>query len=231
MRFNKTFQFAVQNASLLVEIAGFVLVVAGLVIFNQVCWLLVLLGIALLSIDLMGFPWMEEGSDAGYAIDHGEPSTTIEMPVEIDTLACDLVKADFRGDVVLFFDIDGVLHPHQTETLEFKDRLLALLYQYPNLELVMCSNWRETASQSWFEDRLGNPLADHFKGCTPRLYGRVNRRQHEIDEFCRMFRVKRYAVVDDRADLYPVGYPNLVLTDPSEGLTDETIRELIEILA
>ncbi|MFX4226491.1 MAG: HAD domain-containing protein [Porticoccaceae bacterium] len=156
---------------------------------------------------------------------------TISMPVTTVTLHRELVKDTFRGDLVLFFDIDGVLHPYQTETLEFTERLYPLLDKFPHIELVMCSDWRETIRQQLFEARVGERIANHFVGCTPLMSSRRYRRQCEVLEFCRVFRVKHFAVVDDRRDLYAPNFPNLVVTDVSDGITDVTVQDLIRVLS
>tara|TARA_R110001583_G_scaffold191644_1_gene357254 strand:- start:21481 stop:22191 length:711 start_codon:yes stop_codon:yes gene_type:complete len=153
------------------------------------------------------------------------------MPVNEDTEISHLAKHGFRGDLVLFFDIDGVLHPNQTETLEYKDRLLTLTDRLPALELVMCSDWRLSSTQEWFENLFGDELSRRFMGCTPLLSGPGFVRQREIEKFCSHFRVKQFAVVDDRPDLYMPDYQALVITSASEGLIDNVAQQLFEKLS
>ena len=154
----------------------------------------------------------------------------IHMPVDENTPFKYLAKNDFKGDLVLFFDIDGVLHPYQTETLELKGKLLVLTNMFPDLELIMCSDWRLSLPREWFEKSFGDGLAERFKGCTPVLPRGEFKRQNEVETFSKIYKVRKYVVVDDRPDLYRPGFPNLVTTSVSIGMTEETVQQIATLL-
>ncbi len=218
--------------SALAQVAGFLFMGYSVLFFDAVHWDIFSIGVVILLVDKYlipdkKHPSMLESQDIE-AINVATDSQPIEftMPVDEDTpLGC-LIKPDFKGDLVLFFAIDGVFHPHQTETLELKHKLLELTEFHPNLELVMCSDWRATSPQAWFEKRFGSQLTERFKGCTPVLSSGEYRREREVLEFVRHFKVSKFVVVDDRQDLYQNDFEHLVLTDISVGITDETISEI-----
>ena len=223
--------------SIIAEVAGFLCMAYSVLFYDKVYWPLFAIGVVFLVIDKYLIPDKkhprlldnDELLDIVSVIEGQNVEFT--MPVYEDTPMKWLVKMDFCGDLVLFFDVDGVLHPNQTETLELKDKLLVLIEEFPNLELIMCSNWRESSPQDWFEKRFGERLSEHFKGCTPILDSGEFRREREIEAFVEQFRVKRFVVVDDRDDFYHPNYPHLVTTDIAVGLTDVTIQELKRALS
>lgn len=156
-----------------------------------------------------------------------EPVQKCAMPVTIETQKSDLVEDGFSGRYVVFFDIDGVLHPRDTESLICKDLLLKLIDAVPDVEFIMCSNWRETIAFDDFNVLLNNPvLSSRFKGCTPVLNGL---RSEEILMFCQYFNVINYIVFDDRSDLYHPTFNRLITTDRNTGLLMSDIDEAIKI--
>lgn len=223
--------------SIIAEVAGFLCMAYSVLFYEKVYWPLFAVGVVFLVIDKYLIPDKKHprllDNDELLDIANVIEGQSIEftMPVYEDTPMKGLVKKGFRGDLVLFFDVDGVLHPNQTETMELKDKLLVLIEAFPDLELIMCSNWRESSPQDWFEKRFGEQLSKHFKGCTPILDSGEFRRQREVEAFVEKFRVKHYVVVDDREDFYHPDYSHLVSTDISVGLTDDTIQELTRALS
>lgn len=210
----------------------------GLFFYDHISWALVAASVLFFLIDRYCIPDKQHPSmqDSTIEPDYQRVSTIdqvpFEMPISEDTPINSLAKPNFKGDLVLFFDIDGVLHPNQTESLELKDKLLTLIDAYPNIELIMCSDWRVSSPLEWFEKRFGPALSVHFMGCTPVLDSKQEfRRQREVETFVNHFNVRRFLVVDDRQDFYEPGFSNLVVTDTHTGLTEKNLSDISNLIS
>jgi hypothetical protein len=121
---------------------------------------------------------------------------------------------------VVFLDVDGVLHPFQSGSLERLPLLKIWLGERPDVGLVLSSTWRET--HEW-ED-----LVELFEGCP--LIGRTpvrdvrQARSAEIESFVRRFGVSSWCALDDDAGLFAPGFARLVLTDRRIGLTQADLE-------
>ena len=147
--------------------------------------------------------------------------------------------------LLLFLDIDGVLnnfkwsenHPSGLlyRTLDDIDpgniKLLSeLLAQYPEIKIVIMSDWRKLITLSELK-----VIFNHFKvnpdqiiGYTPAVAKSQNR-EDEVLMFLKDYPSENYALVDND-DFFTKLKSKLVLTDPQIGLTNNSILEIKNIL-
>lgn len=126
---------------------------------------------------------------------------------------------------ILFLDFDGVLHPGDAGTFRYVAKLEKLLRQYPVVDLVISSNWRERVPFRELIDPFSVDVAQRIVGTTPILPGED--RQSEIETFCRRHGIQDWLVLDDRAELFSPYYWRLQLIDGRLGLCD-TDLDLVE---
>ena len=69
--------------------------------------------------------------------------------------------------MILFLDFDGVLHPsNQAGTLfTWAPRLAAWLEAWPEVDVVISSNWRVAHSQHEMVEMLGPVIGNRIVGC------------------------------------------------------------------
>lgn len=152
--------------------------------------------------------------------------------------------------MILALDFDGVLHPVMT-TMEPKFCRLELLEGWlrgrPDVDVVISSSWREVHPfdilRSFFADDLQarvlgvTPLAHSPRGpASPRSDAEravaIGERQHEIEQWvadCGL-PTEQWVALDDDASLFRPGCPNLVVCEPTIGLTVSQLDDLDVIL-
>lgn len=126
--------------------------------------------------------------------------------------------------MILFLDFDGVLHPwpcQPDETFSATPRLLAVLLDFPGVDVVVSSSWRLLMhTTAWRQ--VPEALRARIIGHTPE----IRRREHgmSVAELLplRHAEVLRYLAesgqpdrpwiaLDDDARLFPTDCPNLIL--------------------
>ena len=140
--------------------------------------------------------------------------------------------------MILFLDFDGVLHPTWPcpDDMAFREvpRLLAILDDFPQLELVISSSWRHLRNSPEWES-VPECLRARIVGHTPELPRRI-RRGYPVGykpEPIRYLEIMRYlksrrqpdelwVALDDDERLFPAGCPNLVLCQRGFGDPEET---------
>lgn len=216
--------------SITFEVFGFIFMAYSILFYEVTYWPLFGIGVVMLAIDKFFIPdkkgFLLPRNNQLPSVKNGHDHYELTMPIDEETPLNRLVKAGFHGDLVLFFGVDGVFHPQAAATVELKDKFLPLLEKFPELELIMCCDWRENSPQDWFEKRFGETLSEHFKGCTPVLESGRFRRQREIETFADTFNIKHFAVVDSRVDLYHSDFPHLIKTDIFTGITNQAIYDI-----
>lgn len=139
------------------------------------------------------------------------------------------------SSLMIYLDFDGVLHPTGGTTLpfEYMPTFEAVLRQYPKVQVVITSSWREVFSLEYIRDTFfSEGVGDRVIGCTPIL-----RNSSRYDEIM-MHRDQHgylgtYLVIDDDASQFPEGWPPLLLCDGKRGLDTtmlETLKRQIKIL-
>lgn len=125
---------------------------------------------------------------------------------------------------ILFLDFDGVLHPYPYkagEAFAAVPQLLAVLDDFPSVEVVVSSSWRLLRhSRAWLE--VPEALRERITGHTPE----IRRREHGMHtgalsplrhaEILRYLadsgdRERSWVALDDDERLFPPECPNLIL--------------------
>jgi hypothetical protein len=142
--------------------------------------------------------------------------------------------------MILFLDFDGVLHPefcNQGEELFcHRDKLELILRDYPQVEIVISSTWRQTRSLAELQALFSPDIGPRIVGVTPdwrdlpklcEVIGYYPRHV-EVEGWLRQAnRVwERWVVLDDRDYWFRPFLPNLVWCDPTIGIDDVVERKL-----
>lgn len=146
--------------------------------------------------------------------------------------------------MLLFLDLDGVVHPHvnySQETLFVRRSMLEdVLRACPNVEVVISSTWRTTRTllelQSLFSADIGARIIDK----TPlwqdlqdeATYGTYVR-QAEIEAWLRSAdrAWESWVALDDQAGLFRPFCKKLILTNSETGLTADDCVTLAQRLS
>ena len=134
--------------------------------------------------------------------------------------------------MLIFLDIDGVLHPvrtHPAAHLTCRPRFEQWAAGHPDVRFVITSSWRHryplAVLQGYFSPEIGARLV----GTTPRLYGvTMQRRYFEILGWLEKNNAtnQNWLALDDSAADFPPGCPQLVRCLPERGFDDAVAGEL-----
>lgn len=137
--------------------------------------------------------------------------------------------------MLLFLDFDGVLHPRATlENLFIHiPRIEGVLRDFPSLQVVISSSWREVTPLVEIREKFSEDLRDRIIGTTPLVDikyppGPVGHREEEICIYMAQseFVGKPWLALDDEAPFFTAGCPNLILCNSLTGLDDRVERQL-----
>ncbi|MDI4635208.1 hypothetical protein J7U46_19250 [Pelomonas sp. V22] len=145
--------------------------------------------------------------------------------------------------MIVFLDIDGVLHPvgaSVDQLLEHAQTLAAWLREQPAIQLVVSSSWRETHSIEDLKEMLFHfepELKTRVIGVTP-LMSRVLGIDFERSGECQAWLVDNghdytaWAALDDDKTLFDPKHvqDNLVLCEPATGLDRARLSLVVEKL-
>lgn len=127
---------------------------------------------------------------------------------------------------IVFLDFDGVLHPDGIALFSRLGLLETYLSRMPDVEVVISSSWRETESIEQLRAYFSSPIREKIVGATPVLEDGYDcgGRQREIEAYLESAGLKAgncsWVALDDTQLFFDQGYPNLILTDSSQGFTD-----------
>jgi hypothetical protein len=139
--------------------------------------------------------------------------------------------------MILFLDLDGVLHPAVRGRVPFchTPLLWQILRACPQAKVIFSTSWRDTFDPVAMLDFVtyggGEDLEPLFVGETPNLEdeGLYGRRDLEIQ---RWLDTNNHAgpwlALDDMVELFSGGHPNLYVCDGNRGLTDADVVAIIE---
>lgn len=146
--------------------------------------------------------------------------------------------------MVLFIDMDGVLHPaicyEPTQLLCRRPMLEEVLRKHPDVDVVISSTWRNERTLADLRALFSPDIASRIVGITPRWQDFQNEasfgtyvRQAEIEHWMRLASRawEGWLAVDDQVHLFQPFCKNLVRTDPDTGLTEESCALLLKRLA
>ncbi|WP_110253399.1 HAD domain-containing protein [Undibacterium pigrum] len=135
--------------------------------------------------------------------------------------------------MILFLDFDGVLHPepchNEVQLFSCLPRLEAILRDYPAVQIVISSTWREGRSISEIRSYFSDDISARIIGVTPAW--------NDIPDITEVIGYKRHAeiegwlrysgepwqdwvAIDDKAYLFKPFLQNLVKTNPAKGLDE-----------
>ncbi|GGI17598.1 HAD domain-containing protein [Oxalicibacterium faecigallinarum] len=135
--------------------------------------------------------------------------------------------------VILALDFDGVLHSIHGAAFEHLRRFESILRQFPEVDVVVSSSWRETYAWEDILSYFSKDLHPRFIGPTPVLS--VDSQQYpahvrylEIRKFLADSGrdPHRWIALDDDVSLFPPMCGELVLCDAKKGLDAATARLL-----
>jgi hypothetical protein len=131
---------------------------------------------------------------------------------------------------VLFLDVDGVLHPHQRESLELLPLLETFLRHQPEIHVVISSTWRMQRSLEDLQELFSEDLRERVVGVTPFINRTPFSRYQEVQAYLDEYGPCRWCALDDEAKLFPPNCPNLVHTDGSQGVTLTHLSAVAQVL-
>lgn len=133
--------------------------------------------------------------------------------------------------VILFLDVDGVLHPllgHERQPLSCLPRLANVLQDFPEVLIVVSSTWRLTRSLEDMRAIFPVDLRDRVIGATavPGYEPRPGARQYEALTWLDGYdQAAQWVALDDYAPHY-FSLSRLVLCDHATGFADAEERQL-----
>lgn len=142
--------------------------------------------------------------------------------------------------MILFLDFDGVLHPepcYEDENLFCRRAQLEnILRDFPSVEIVISSNWRDTRTLEELQAFFSDDIAKRIIGVTPdwrdlrELHDVIGTypRHIEIEGWRRQSgRVwEPWVALDDRAYWFRPFLENLIRCDPAVGIDDQIAAKL-----
>lgn len=203
------------------DILVFYIVYYSIAISETVNIKLLVLALFLFVINRLVIKWQKNKNID--QINHVEPDFI--LPIDSDSPNSQLVSATFDPTgVVLFIDIDGVLHRNGTETFDRLELFNKILDQFPNLQIILSSTWRLSPNVDFFSSKTG-ALFFRIKGCTPHLIDYD--KELEIQSFITNFNVSRFIIVDSSLSSFAGSDQYVVVTD-GNGLNDNMCDQIID---
>lgn len=135
--------------------------------------------------------------------------------------------------MLIFLDLDGVLHPGLAGTLIYIPEFEAFLRAHPGVRVVFSTTWRLQESLDDLRGYFSPDLRPRFIGVTPEVDDRRSAaRFEEIQLWLRQNTTSpiRWAALDDTPDLFPPGCPQLVVCDTKRGVRPPQLRQLEVLL-
>lgn len=138
---------------------------------------------------------------------------------------------------VLFLDFDGVLHPLKSGEAGRFVRMPAFeawARTHPAVEIVISSTRRQIFPFETIRRFFSADLRPRIIGVTPIVVVEAEyKRHHEIGVWLRKNERNSalWVALDDSADRFPPGCPNLVLCDPARGFDEEIAARLTRAFA
>ena len=134
--------------------------------------------------------------------------------------------------MILFLDIDGVLHPSSGSPPFVPDCIAvleSLLSDFPDIDIVITSSWREEKSLAELKALLGTQIGSRVIGVTPVIDEPFlhHARFHEGQAFLANseYPDNPWVALDDEVGHYPPDSPVLI-TDRRTGITEDDSHRL-----
>ncbi|MDN3639151.1 HAD domain-containing protein [Simiduia curdlanivorans] len=137
-----------------------------------------------------------------------------------------------RPSHLIFLDIDGVLRPDKAYDAKLKKEsvdCLKTIARHFNSRIVITSTWRDL--HTWEVFNKPHLLDGLVIGETPDLdpMHNQNGRYSEVQAYLKKnkFDSVPWLAFDDKQVHYPVGHPQVYLTNPSTGITRDDVQRII----
>lgn len=153
----------------------------------------------------------------------GSPNVETRHP-SVDGMFARKTGPDVPGPI-LFLAFDGVLHPFHDGTFSKLDMLEKLLREFPQVSLVICSEWKESNELEVLLSFFSDDIAKRVIGTTPHLPHAI--KQDEIEAFLNTLpRTVPWLAMDDDVALFKPGDCHLISTHAETGLDEHSLAEL-----
>lgn len=133
---------------------------------------------------------------------------------------------EVRNAPTLFYDIDGVFHAYQNDSLSQQHLLVDLIAAYGDVQLVMSSNWRESMTYGFFAENFHPIILDRTIGFTPVFDLEQASRSAEVEAFAAHYGIDNFICIDDTSNLFYQNCNYLYLTEKSTGITRQDIDKI-----
>lgn len=142
---------------------------------------------------------------------------------------------------VLFLDFDGVTHPEPCTTEHAFSQLPlveSILREFADVEVVISSSWRNQFTLEGLQCNFSDDIAGRVVGVTPSITD--SSWNPGVPEFDRQFEIEcwieehrpgaNWIAIDDRAEWFQPGCPQLLLTEKSTGFVEQDAEKLRKLL-
>jgi hypothetical protein len=137
-----------------------------------------------------------------------------------------------KPELLLYLDFDGVLHsadPARADYFCWRPILAGILEPFPNVKIVVSSDWRARCSDDQLKHNLGQ-LGERFVGITHTM---GSDRAEEIMADVSTRRIKHWLALDDHETVRQAAkrIHRFVWCPPMEGIScPEAQRRVVELL-
>lgn len=134
-------------------------------------------------------------------------------------------------NLTMFLDFDGVLHRKMIGDFELLPNLNEVLDLFPNVVIVISSDWRHDLKAQDYQDVFGD-YANRIIGKTPIMTGAPYIRQLEVLTYVKQHAIHNFIAIDDdcRGELFNEDCTWLFRTDYFRGLDKEATNDLIRFI-
>lgn len=140
--------------------------------------------------------------------------------------------------MLVFLDFDGVLHPHPCTDADhfcWMDNLENVLFQFPNMEIVISSSWREHYSLNSLKNLFSSSIRNKISDTTPVIYDKSysdGDREAEILLWLKQHNRphEHWIAIDDSLNLFNLYVHHVFECDPMIGLDGPNTQNLIQFM-
>ena len=140
--------------------------------------------------------------------------------------------------MLVFLDIDGVLHPYPCSDSEYfcwMDNLESVLHTFPHTEVIISSSWREHYDFSALQQLFPKSIQKQIIGVTPVITeSSYDEGGRELEIVLWLQQQKRehenWIAIDDNIFLFDQYVHKVIECDSMTGLDDEITQKLWLIL-
>ena len=146
--------------------------------------------------------------------------------------------------LLLFLDIDGVLHKSNTGHLNFIDNLAEVISSLEEkdknlvIQIVISSNWKDSLSLEDLKETLTilkERIIDVTPDCERHEHNQYDKREKEIEKWLKnnsknFPRNFKFLAIDDDKKIFSSSFKNVFFTETKHGLDETTSQKLLKVL-